>query len=145
MLKDSNFTMFLSQLKSRQDDEYRNLEEDFRQRRQRLHEAHEQEIQNCIRRYFTKHQDQPEDLSLHRHASSSDVYQNLVQQHQPLVTLASPNFLMPPAPPQSQSSHSSTEDCSGISYAVKHKLQVISRFFSSNSKLIKYFYYRSIC
>ena len=111
------------QLRSRQADEYRNLEEDFRQRHQRLHEAHEQEIQNCIRRYFTKHnQDQPEDLSLHRHASSSDVHQNLVQ-HQPLVTLASPNFLMPPAPPQSQSSHSSTEDCSGISYAVKHKLQ----------------------
>ena len=42
-----------------------------------------------------------------------------------MVTLASPNFLMPPAPmhTQSQSSHSSQEDCSGISYTVKHKLQ----------------------
>ena len=112
-------------MRSRQADEYRNLEEDFRQRHQRLHEAHEQEIQNCIRRYFAKNnQDQPEDLSLHRHASSSDVHQNLTQSHQPLVTLASPNFLMPPAPmPQNTSSHSSQEDCSGISYTVKHKLQ----------------------
>lgn len=61
---------------------------------------------------------------MHRQASSSDVHQNLLHGGQPMVTLASPNFLMPPAPmPQSQSSHSSQEDCSGISYTVKHKLQ----------------------
>ena len=61
---------FTFQLRSRQADEYRSLEEDYRQRHQRLHEAHEQEIQNCIRRYFAKNnQEQPEDLSLHRGGS----------------------------------------------------------------------------
>ena len=54
-------------MRSRQADEYRNLEEDYRQRHQKLREDHEQEVQNCIRHYFAKNnQDQPEDLSLHR-------------------------------------------------------------------------------
>ena len=48
----------------------------------------------------------------------------------PLVTLASSNFLMPPPPNQSQSSHSSTEDCSGCSNEVRHKLHVRQLFFS---------------
>ena len=66
-IKNCKFTF---QLRSRQADEYRSLEEDYRQRHQRLHEAHEQEIQNCIRRYFAKNnQEQPEDLSLHRGGS----------------------------------------------------------------------------
>ena len=70
-----NFTIkykFALQLRSRQADEYRNLEEDYRQRHQRLHESHELEIQNCIRRYFAKNnQEQPEDLSLHRPQDSA--------------------------------------------------------------------------
>ena len=45
---------FSFQLRSRQADEYRNLEEDYRQRHQRLQDAHEKEIENCIRRYFAK-------------------------------------------------------------------------------------------
>ena len=62
------------QLRSRQADEYRNLEEDYRQRHQKLREDHEQEIQNCIRQYFAKNnQDQPEDLSLHRQHEYSSV------------------------------------------------------------------------
>jgi len=135
-------------LRSRQADEYRSLEEDYRQRHQRLHEAHEQEIQNCIRRYFAKNnQEQPEDLSLHRGVptltplpSAPDSAQSsqfgsppllgghLGGQHTPsssqqlpIVTL---DLLMPPpASLGGLSSHSSNEDCSGCSYAVKHKLQ----------------------
>jgi len=44
----------INALRSRQADEYRNLEEDYRQRHQRLQDAHEKEIENCIRRYFAK-------------------------------------------------------------------------------------------
>jgi len=142
----------IQKLRSRQADDYRNLEEEFRQRNQKLREDHEQEIQNCIRQYFAKNnQDQPEDLSLHRQhaaeysgsssgANSFSSQANLSQSGfalqmaaaqasvsgqaagPPLVTLASSNFLMPPPPNQSQSSHSSTEDCSGCSNEVRHKL-----------------------
>jgi len=140
----------IQKLRSRQADEYRNLEEDYRQRHQKLREDHEQEVQNCIRHYFAKNnQDQPEDLSLHRqhgdystnssgansfssHANSTSGFSLQMaaaaasgganQAAPPLVTLASSNFLMPPPPNQSQSSHSSTEDCSGCSNEVKHKL-----------------------
>ena len=41
-------------MRSRQADEYRNLEEDYRQRHQKMREDHEQEIQACIRQYFAK-------------------------------------------------------------------------------------------
>ena len=144
-------SIHIFQLRSRQADEYRSLEEDYRQRHQRLHEAHEQEIQNCIRRYFAKNnQEQPEDLSLHRGVptltplpSAPDSAQSsqfgsppllgghLGGQHTPsssqqlpIVTLAASNLLMPPpASLGGLSSHSSNEDCSGCSYAVKHKLQ----------------------
>ena len=134
-------------MRSRQADEYRSLEEEFRQQHQKMREKHEQEIQCCIRQYFAKsNQDQPEDLSLHR--TSTDIAQasaglmsnvKSMATHpanqlfggasQPMVTLASNNFLMPPVPTQQSSSHSSTEDCSsGCSYEVKHKLHVSSQF-----------------
>jgi len=146
----------IQKLRSRQADDYRNLEEEFRQRNQKLREDHEQEIQNCIRQYFAKNnQDQPEDLSLHRqhaaeystsssgansfssHANSSSGFALQMAAAQasvsgqtagpgqvagpPLVTLASSNFLMPPPPNQSQSSHSSNEDI-GCSNEVRLKL-----------------------
>lgn len=128
-----NRFFLLPQLRSRQADEYRNLEEDYRQRHQRLHEAHEQEIQSCIRRYFAKNNpEQPEDLSLHRH-EPMNIFNNdhlKVPPIHPVVTLAANNLLMPPVH-QVQSAHSSNEDCSGCSYTVKHKLQVSMLFIST--------------
>lgn len=162
-----NLAPIFFQLRSRHADEYRNLEEDYRQRHHRLREDHEQEIQNCIRQYFAKNnQEQPEDLSLHRHdpgtsgiansmggplgpsaaviaagasglhsagASTSSFGQQSPMSVGPpnFVRIASPNFLMPPAPHLSQSSHSSTEDCSGCSNEVKHKLHVSKLLFGS--------------
>ena len=50
--------------------------------------------------------------------------QHTPSQQLPIVTLAASNLLMPPpASLGGLSSHSSNEDCSGCSYAVKHKLQ----------------------
>ena len=65
--------------------------------------------------------DQPEDLSLRGPQTSAVPHFN--HPVAPPGIVAPSNLLMPPVPRQSQSSHSSTEDCSGCSYEVKHKLQ----------------------